>query len=149
MEVVSQIDERLAQIVPLYSEASIFAQAQYHKTLSTLNNIYTTSEARVRTVTNATKGFKNQAMVLCSQSADDLLDYIEDKLTIEGDDLLQKDKVKRVVKILNHLKEEIVCNPIQHVSQLSDSLIKKGKALGQEYILPLFITFKATVLVSR
>lgn len=82
MQVVSQIDEKLAQVVPLYSEASNFAQNQYKKTLEALNNIYTTSEARVIKVQKTTKGLKNQAFELCSQSADDLLDYVEDKLTI-------------------------------------------------------------------
>jgi hypothetical protein len=61
MEVAAQIDQRLASCIPLYSDASTYAQKQYQKTLSTLNNIYTTSEARVNSVKKTTKGLKNQA----------------------------------------------------------------------------------------
>jgi hypothetical protein len=149
MEVITQIDQRLASCIPLYSDASAFAQTQYQKTLSSLNNVYTTSEARVNSVRKATKGFKRQALQLCSQSADDLLDYLEDKLTIDWEEMSPKDKRERVVKILNHLKHELIDAPIHRVTQFNDSIIERGRTLSAHYILPLFITFKATVLVSR
>lgn len=84
MKVVSQIDQSLAHFIPFYSQASNYAQNRYQTTVATLNNIYTTSEARVKNVQKTTKGLKNQALLLCSQSADDLLDYIEEKLTIDS-----------------------------------------------------------------
>jgi hypothetical protein len=105
MQVITQIDHRLSSCIPLYSDASTYAQKQYQKTLTTLNNIYTTSEARVKTVKKTTKGLKNQAFQLCSQSADDLLEFIEDKLTIDNEELTEKDRRLRVIKILNHLKK--------------------------------------------
>lgn len=149
MEVVTQIDQRLASCIPLYSDASAFAQSQYQKTLSTLNNVYTTSEARVNSARKTAKGFQKQALQLCSQSADDLLDYLEDKLTIDHEELSPKDKLERVVKILNHLKEELFLAPVHRLAQLNGVLIEKGRTLSAHYLLPLFVTFKATVLVSR
>lgn len=52
-------------------------------------------------------------------------------------------------RILGHLKTELICAPVHKLAKFNQSLLLKGKALSQEYILPLFITFKATVLVSR
>jgi hypothetical protein len=63
--------------------------------------------------------------------------------------LTEKDKRLRVIKILNHLKKEFVDLPIQRVTQLNGELIQRGREISAEYVMPLFITFKATVLVSR
>jgi hypothetical protein len=66
----------LAKNLPLYANASNYAQNQYKLTLQTLNKIYATSDAKVKKVKKTTKGFKNQAFLLCSQSADDLLEFV-------------------------------------------------------------------------
>jgi hypothetical protein len=63
--------------------------------------------------------------------------------------LTEKDKRLRVIKILNHLKKEFVDLPIQRVTQLNGELMQRGREISAEYVMPLFITFKATVLVSR
>jgi hypothetical protein len=57
--------------------------------------------------------------------------------------------VKRVIKIISHLKDELVLSPINKVTELNGCLIEKGKALNAQYILPMFITLKATLVVSR
>jgi hypothetical protein len=87
--------------------------------------------------------------MLFSQSADDLLEYVEDKLTMKIEELEEKDKVKRVVKILSHLKDEFILTPIHKITEFNGELVQRGKALSEQYILPIFISFKATVLVSR
>jgi hypothetical protein len=76
MQLASQIDKTLAKKLPLYGNASKYAQNQYKRTLQTLSNIYATSDAQVKKVKKTTKGFKNQAFLLCSQSADDLLEFV-------------------------------------------------------------------------
>ena len=63
--------------------------------------------------------------------------------------MTEKDKRLRVIKILNHLKKEFVDLPIQRVTQLNGELIQRGREISAAYVMPLFITFKATVLVSR
>ncbi len=63
--------------------------------------------------------------------------------------MTEKDKRLRVIKILNHLKKEFVDLPIQRVTQLNGELMQRGREISAEYVMPLFITFKATVLVSR
>lgn len=83
MQVVTEIDQLLGNTLPFYAGASNYAKSQYKNTVSTLNNIYTTSEGRVEKAKKATKGLKNQAVLICTQSADELLDYVEDKLTMK------------------------------------------------------------------
>lgn len=70
MQVVTEIDQLLANTLPFYAGASGYAKSQYKNTVSTLNNIYTTSEGRVEKAKKATKGLKNQALLICTQSAD-------------------------------------------------------------------------------
>lgn len=149
MQVVAQIDQQLTNYLPYYPQVLTFAQQQLHSTLDTLNNIYTTSEARVNSVKKSTQGLKNRAVELCSRSADDLLDYVEEKLTMESEAMSVKDKRQRVLKILGHLRQELFTLPLHRVAELNGAIIQKGRALTAHYLLPLFITFKATVLVSR
>lgn len=97
----------------------------------------------------STRGLKNRAVELCSRSTDDLLDYVEEKLTIESEGMSVKDKRQRVVKILDHLRQELFTLPLHRVAELNGAIVQKGRAVTAHYLLPLFITFKATVLVSR
>lgn len=149
MQVVAQIDQNLTTYLPYYPQVITFAQDQLHNTLQTLNNFYTTSEARVNSVRKSTRGLTNRATELCSHSADDLLDYVEEKLTMESEGMSVKDKRQRVVKILDHLRQELFTLPLHKVAKINRALIQKGRALTVNYLLPFFITFKATVLVSR
>lgn len=63
--------------------------------------------------------------------------------------MTEKDKRLRVIKILSHLKKEFLDLPIERVTQLNGELIQRGREISTQYVMPLFITFKATVLVSR
>lgn len=83
MKVVGQIDGILANTLPLYAGLSKYAQDKCKTSLDTLNNIYNTSETKVLKVTKNQKGLKNQVIALCSESADDLLDLVEDSLTMK------------------------------------------------------------------
>lgn len=104
---------------------------KYKQTLDSLNTIYTSSQEKVEKVKKTTKGYKNQAIFICNQSADDLLDYLEDKLTVDVGELTEKDKIKRVKKIFTHLKKETILSPISKATQFNNTLVQKGKDLGR------------------
>ncbi len=66
-----------------------------------------------------------------------------------SEEMSLKDKRQRAVAILNQLKQELFTLPIHRLTEFKGALLQKTRALTGHYLLPLFITFKATVLVSR
>ncbi len=50
---------------------------------------------------------------------------------------------------MTHLKDEFILSPLQKAGEFNVAMVEKGKALNMQYIVPMFITLKATLLVSR
>jgi hypothetical protein len=53
------------------------------------------------------------------------------------------------MKILNQLKDTYLMGSVRRVCEYNNGLIIQGKVLGEKYIVPLIITLKATIAVSR
>jgi hypothetical protein len=58
-------------------------------------------------------------------------------------------KTTRLLKIVSQLKEEYLMNPMRSTLELNQTALNWIKSLPEKYILPLYFTLKATIVVSR
>lgn len=73
MQLINQIDSKLGQIVPFYSDVSAFAVGHCKTSFDALLNLYDCSEKRVKNITKSSKQFKKDVIWMISQSTDDFL----------------------------------------------------------------------------
>jgi hypothetical protein len=73
MQVVQQIDKKLIQTVPYYSEVASFATEHCKQSIDSINNLYVFSTNKVKRATKASKQFKKDLLWMVSQSTDDFL----------------------------------------------------------------------------
>ena len=83
MQVVAELNQSLLETVPLYGQAYNYAQLQYNQSLETLNKIIAASTDRVSKARKTSNNIASQAVTLLSQSAEELLELIEDRLKME------------------------------------------------------------------
>jgi hypothetical protein len=53
------------------------------------------------------------------------------------------------MNIINRIKDQHVMNHVNQFILFNKNLAAKGKSYGERYVLPIYITVKATLLVSR
>jgi hypothetical protein len=83
MQVVAELNQSLVEAVPLYGQALNYAQLQYNQSLESLNKIIAASSDRVSKARKTSNSIASQAVCLLSQSTDELLELIEDRLKME------------------------------------------------------------------
>lgn len=55
----------------------------------------------------------------------------------------------RIQRILNHLNKVYVQGSYAHATEYTQELVEKGKVMSERHLLPLYITLKATLIVSK
>ena len=86
---------------------------------------------------------------MISQTAEDFLEYIEEKLEIECPESDEKNRTKRLINIYNGLKNKKILVYVDQFISFNKDLLNKGKMYGQNHLVPIYISVKATLLVSR
>ena len=73
MQVVKQIDSKLAKSLPFYSNISAYAVEQCKAQYDAISNLYEYSANRVNKMTKTSKQLKKDLIWMISQSTDDFL----------------------------------------------------------------------------
>lgn len=74
---------------------------------------------------------------------------MEKKLVIDCTKTKEKGKIRRLQRIYSQLKEHRLLPYVKKVIEFEESLMARGRSYHQRYLVPLFVTLKATLLVSR
>ena len=83
MQTILDINTQLSNKIPLYATASQFAFAQCAKPLSKLNKAYKLTNQKYDLELNFSRDLKREVNWLISQSVEEILDILEEKLKIE------------------------------------------------------------------
>ena len=86
---------------------------------------------------------------MLSQVADDLIELIEIRLSIDPQTNHPKGKVQRLQRIYNSFKKRGLLPYLQYFVQMNENLMAQGKEYHQEYVKPLLLRIRASVEVSR
>lgn len=149
MKIVQEINKKCSDTLPYYKSVSDFTLQTYNQGIDHLNNLYGQSREKLNKVSKASKQFRKDVAWMFSQASDDLLELMETKFEIDTKTSKEKDKLKRLQRIYVQLKEKGLISYVQKIVQYNETLIARGKAYHNKYIVPIFITIKATLLVSR
>jgi len=96
----------LADILPYYSAVAEFTTRQYNQSLQSLGNLYTSSANRVNGVRKVSKLLKKDVVYMLSQTADELIGLMEKNFKVESTSTKERVKMKRLLRIVNHLKSQ-------------------------------------------
>lgn len=69
-------------------------------------------------------------------------------MKIVNDDTSDHDKTARILKILTQLKDTYFMSNLKKAIEYNGAALEWGKQLGDKYILPLYFTLKAAIVVS-
>lgn len=86
---------------------------------------------------------------MLSQVADDFIELIEVKLSIDSQKEKAKTKAQRLQRIYNSFKKRGLLPYFQYFVQMNENLMAQGKEYQKQYLRPLLFKVKATVEVSR
>jgi len=149
MQFVQKVDRKCSQTLPCYSSLSQMALQKYQQGLVCLDEVYATSNKKARTIQKASSQFRNDIVWVLAQTAEDVLDLIETRLSLEPSSTKESSKAQRLVRLYNLLKEQHLLPYVQKMMEMNENLIMKGKNIHQKNILPLLMRVKATIEVSR
>jgi len=149
MQYLQQVDQKATETLPYYSDISKIAVQKYQETLTCLDQVYSNSNKKVNHIKKTSSQVRNDVVWVLNQTADDVLDLIETRLSIEPPSTKQNSKAQRLVRIYNLLKEQHLLPYVQKMMEMNEKVIMKGKTIHQKNILPLLNRVKATIEVSR
>jgi hypothetical protein len=148
MQLVAQIDQHLAEALPLYQHSKDFAQKQYQQALGSACNIYTCTHQQLQQAQKTSRQIQRNAVWMIEHSTDDLLEVFENKLEIVDESETELEKTKRVLRILEQLRSIYITGSYDKLCVFGNQAYVKGKDLSFKYILPVYIQIRATLMVS-
>lgn len=149
MQLVQDINRKCEETLPLYSNLSNFTVQQYKRTVGTLDHLYQESKNTVIKAEKTTIQLRNDIIWMLSQAANDLLDLTEKKLDVDTTAVKERNKVKRLQRIYAHIRKQGLEQYLRQVIELNQFLVGKARDYNERYVIPKFVTMKATILVSR
>jgi|JI9StandDraft_1071089.scaffolds.fasta_scaffold318382_1 hypothetical protein len=149
MQIAQEINKKCSETLPYYKDLSDFTVQTCTQSLNRLNNLYGQSRAQLNKVSKTSKQLRKDATWMFYQATDDLLELIEKKFEIDTSASKEKDKLKRLQRIYSQLKEKKLLPYIQKLVEYNETLMTKGRTYHNKYVVPIYITLKATILVSR
>ncbi len=150
MQTIVEANEQIIKMFPIYSNIYNFAQKHCKDTLNTLTATYTSSTEKITQAKNVSNRYKREVFWVLSQSTNEFIEFIEEKLSIDIDEV-KRTKIQRIYRILNHLKKTLGLSKIDQFITLNNTLlpfVEKTKKIKTEYILPIYISVKAIMSVS-
>lgn len=93
------------------------------------------------------KQLRKDIIWIISQTTDDFLEYIQEKLEIVCSEADEKNRLKRVMNIYKTLKNKRLLTYVDQFIVFYKGIMKKCKQTGERYILPMYVRVKATFIV--
>jgi hypothetical protein len=149
MQLIQQIDTKLTENLPYYSEISSFTTEQLRTSYESINKLYECSTNKVKKVSKASKQLQKDLVWMISQSTKDFLEFIEEKLEIECPEADEKNKTKRAINIFHQLKDKKLMVYVNQLITFNKEMLSKGKLYGEKHFIPIYVHVKATLLVSK
>jgi hypothetical protein len=149
MEILQQIDTKLAQTVPYYSQVADFTTEQYKNSYQVINSLYSCSANKVKKAAKVSRQLQKDLILFITQTTEDFLEYIEEKLEIECPESDLNNRTKRIINIYNQLKNKNILLYVDQLVSFNKDLFNRGKLYRQNHLVPIYITIKATLIVSK
>jgi hypothetical protein len=101
----------------------------------------------MKRMAKTSKQLRKDIMWIISQTADDFLEYIEEKLEIVCPEADEKDRFKRVMNIYKTLKNKRLLVYFDQMIAFYRGVMRNLNQLQERYIVPIYIRVKATIMV--
>ena len=101
----------------------------------------------MKRMAKTSKQLRKDIMWIISQTTDDFLEFIEEKLEIVCPEADEKNRLKRVMNIYKTLKNKRLLVYFDQMIAFYRGIMKKMNQFQERYIVPIYVRVKATLIV--